>query len=132
MDGRNIKVLVTDDEDDYRQLMSFWLKSKGYSVITASNGESAIKLVKEENPDIIFMDLRMPGMDGVETIGKIRKFDKEVPIIIISAYLEDMKLKEASGYDISGVFYKGKDFEQGMVLIESALRRHKKLKKEPG
>ena len=129
MEPKNIKVLVTDDEDDFRYLLRYWLQARGYSVIMASSGEEAIKFTREQNPDIIFMDLRMPAMDGVQTIGKIREFNRDVPVIIISAYLEDLKIKEANNYGISGVFYKGKDFQQSMPLIESALRTHKKLKK---
>lgn len=131
MENKNITVLVTDDEDDFRQLLAFWLKSKGYAVIDANNGEAAIQLVKDKNPDIIFMDLRMPGMDGPRTIGKIREFNQDVPIIIISAYLDDSKVKEASGYGIAGVFFKGKDFSQGLSLLEAVLRTHKKLKNKP-
>lgn len=129
METKDIKILVTDDEEDYRQLLAFWLRSKGYTVITASGGDEAIRLVKDEKPDIVFMDLRMPVMDGVEAIGKIREFNQDIPIIINSAYLEDLKVEEATEYGISGVFYKGKDFQQGLSLIESALRTHKKLKK---
>lgn len=130
MDNKNIKVLVVDDEEDFRRLMTFWLDSKGYSVVVASDGKSAIQLVKDEKPDIVFMDLRMPVMDGVETIKRIRRLDKEVPIIIISAHIGDLKEKEAMPYGISGVFCKSKDFEEeGLSLLESALRTHKKLKK---
>jgi CheY-like chemotaxis protein len=130
MDNKNIKVLVVDDEADFRRLMTFWLDSKGYSVVAASDGESAIQLVKKEKPDIVFMDLRMPVMDGIETIKRIRRFDKEIPIIIISAHIDDPREKDALPYKISGVFYKGKDFDkEGLPLLESALRTHKKLKK---
>lgn len=130
MEKKGIKVLVVDDEDDYRQLMVFWLQSKGYNALPASNGESAVRLVKGENPDIIFMDLRMPVMDGPKTIAAIREFNKDVPIIIISAYLDDSKIREATvAPGIAGVFYKGKDFSQSLILLESALRTHKKLKK---
>ena len=129
MEEKNIVVLVVDDEPDFRELMTFWLGSRGYSVITASDGQSAIELVKGKNPDIIFMDLRMPGMDGIETIDEIRKFNKDVPIIIISAYIDDPKASEANAHGISGMFYKGKDFKEGLSLIESVLRRHKQLKK---
>ena len=131
MENKDITVLVTDDEDDFRQLMVFWLKSKGYSVFDANCGARAIELVKEKNPDIIFMDLRMPEMDGPQTIGRIREFNPDVPVIIISAYLDDSKVQEASGYGISGVFFKGKDFSQGLSLLETVLRTHKKLKKPP-
>jgi len=129
MDNKNIKVLVVDDESDFRQLMKFWLESKGYLVTVVPNGKSAVEQVKEEKLDIIFMDLRMPVMDGVETIRRIRRFDKDIPIIIISAYVDDPRVKDATSYGVSGVFCKGKNFEEGLSLLESALRTHKKLKK---
>lgn len=128
MENKNITVLVTDDEDDFRRLMVFWLKSKGYLVIDTDSGEKAIELVKLKNPDILFMDLRMPNMDGPQAIKKIREFNQDVPVIIISAYLDDAKIGEASSLGISGIFYKGKDFTQGLSLLESVLRTHKKLK----
>lgn len=129
MDNTDTKVLVADDEADFRQLITFWLQSKGYSVIVAANGEEAIKLLEKEKPDIIFMDLRMPVMDGIEAIRRIRESNKEIPIIVISAYVDDPKAKEAISYGISGVFYKGKEFEEGLSLLEVALRTHKQLKK---
>ncbi len=128
MGNKDIKVLVVDDEADFRQLLVFWLQSKGYSVITANDGLSAVGMVKEKCPDIIFMDLRMPVMDGIEAIKNIRAFNRDVPIIIISAYVDDAKASTAFSYGISGVFYKDKDFEEGLYLLESALRTHKKLK----
>jgi len=123
------KVLLVDDEADFRNLLAFWLKSKGYLVITASNGEEAVNLAKTENPAIIFMDLNMPVMDGADALRKIREFNKEVPVIIISAFVDDRKAKEAMDQGISGVFYKGKDFQEGLLLLETALRTHKQLKK---
>lgn len=128
MNEKNIKIVMVDDEADFRKLMTFWLESKGYSIKAASSGQEGIALVQAENPDIIFMDLRMPVMDGAETIRRIREFNKDVPIIIISAYVDDPKVKEAMPYVISGVFYKGKDFAEGLSLLESVLRTHKKLK----
>jgi CheY-like chemotaxis protein len=124
-----IKVLLVDDEEDFRKLLAFWLQSKGYTVITAANGEEAIKLAKEINPTIIFMDLNMPVMDGTDSLKHIRDFNKEVPVIIISAFVDDRKAKQAMELGISGVFYKGKDFQEGLLLLEAALRTHKQLKK---
>lgn len=129
MDEKNIKVLIVDDEADFRQMMKFWLQARGYSVLEATDGQVALQAVKDNNPDVIFMDLRMPVMDGVEAIKGIRGFDKEVPIIMISAYVTDPKIKDIMPYDISGIFYKGKDFQDGLTLLEAALRTHKKLKK---
>lgn len=129
MDNKNIKVLVVDDEADFSRLMTVWLDSKGYSVITASDGKSAIQLVKEKKADIVFMDLKMPVMTGVEAIKRIRGFDKDIPIIVISAHVDEPKQRDSLPYGISGIFYKGKDFEEGLPVLESVLRLHKNLKK---
>ncbi len=128
MGEKQIKVLVVDDESDFRQLMVFWLESKGYLVLSAADGETGVKMAKEDSPDIVLMDLRMPNMDGVETISKIREFDKDTPVIIITAYTDDPKAVAAMSHGISGVFYKGKDFTEGLSLLEAVLRTHKKLK----
>jgi two-component system response regulator (stage 0 sporulation protein F) len=125
----DIKVLIVDDQDDFRQLMKFWLSRKGYCVIEAQNGQLALTMVKEHNPDIIFMDLKMPVIDGVEAIKRIREFNKDVPIIVISSYVSDPGIKDIMTYEVSGIFYKGKDFQEGLTLLETALRTHKKLKK---
>lgn len=123
------KILLVDDEQDFRQLMTFWLESKGYAVMTASDGAEGVELVKKKEIDIVLMDVRMPGMDGVDAIKKIREFNEYIPIIVISAHVDDPKAKEAIEYGISGIFCKHKDFQEGLSLLESALRTHKKLKK---
>lgn len=125
-----IRILVVDDEADFRDLITFWLQSKGYSVSAACDGESAIRTVQEDPPDIVFLDINMPVMDGAQTLKRIREINQELPVIIISAYVEDKRAKEASSLGISGVFYKGKDFKEGLNLLESVLRTHKNLKKE--
>ena len=124
-----ILVLVVDDEADFRKLLTFWLESKSYAVIAAENGQEAIELVQQKSPDIMFIDLRMPVMDGIVAIKKIREFDKELPIIIISSYVDDPRVKEAVSYGVSGEFYKGGDFKDGLSLLETILRTHKKLKR---
>ncbi len=125
---KEIKVLLVDDEVDFRQVMTFWLESKGYSVIPAQDGRDALLKVKENGPDIIFLDLNMPVMDGFQALKAIREFDKATPVILISSYVDDKRVNEVMEYGVSGVFYKGKDFQEGLALLESALRTHKKLK----
>ena len=122
------KVLVIDDEVDFLFTMEYWLKSKGYEVKTATNGFEGIELTKSFDPNIIILDINMPGIDGVETLKRIREFNKEVPVIIITAYIGEERVGETSAYQISGLFYKDKDFKEGLLLLESVLRTHKKLK----
>ena len=129
MDERQIKVLFIDDEPDFSQIVAFRLRSKGYIVHYARNGQEGIELIKKENPDIVFMDLKMPVMDGIETLKKVREFDKDLPVVMISAYVNDQKFQEARDYGFSGVFYKGKDIEESILLLESAIRTHRKTKK---
>ena len=126
---KEIKVILVDDEASFRKMMTFWLKSKGYSVVAAADGKSAIQVVKEQSPDILFLDLRMPVMDGVETLKRIREFNKDIPVILISAYVDDPRTEKVMQYGISGIFYKGKNFEEVLPLLESTLRTHRKLQK---
>lgn len=126
-----IRILLVDDEMSFTETMAFWFQSKGYSVMTASNGQIALDTIKKSPPDIVFLDINMPVMDGAETLKQLRTFNKELPVIIISAYLDDQKkMTEIRAQGISGVFYKGKDFEKCLVLLETALRTHKSLRKE--
>lgn len=125
---KEIKVMLVDDEPDFTQPMAFWLTSKGYAVVEVGDGKEALKKIKEEKPDIVFLDINMPVMDGITTLKEIRQFDKDIPVIFISAYVSDPRVQEASGFGISGVFYKGSDFNEGLTLLETVLRTHKHLK----
>jgi len=123
-----IRVLVVDDEKDFLFTMDYWLRTKGYEVMTASNGQEAIEIINKKPVDIIFLDMHMPVMDGVETLKNIRELNKDTPVIIITAYAADEKRIEAEKYGVSGFFYKDKDFTESSTLIETVLRRHKGLK----
>ena len=130
MENKEVKIMVIDDEEDFRKLMTFWLNSKGYTVMPVSSGKEAIETFKKQACDIIFLDLNMPEMDGASTLEQIREINNKVPVIIISAYVDDQKMtKKVADLGISGIFYKGKGFEEGLSLLESALRTHKRLKK---
>ena len=108
------KILVVDDEIHLLRLLEYNLKKEGYRVVTACNGLEAIHKVEEEGPDLILLDIKMPVMDGLEAIKRIRSFYKELPIIVISAYVQDVKIKQSASYGISGIFYKSDDFEKGL------------------
>jgi DNA-binding response OmpR family regulator len=78
------KILVVDDELEIRDLLSKFLTEEGYEVIVASNGEEAIKLAERENPQVILLDIMMPGMDGIETCKRLKAEEKTrfIPVII--------------------------------------------------
>ena len=80
------KVLVADDEPAIRKLYERELRKEGYEVLFATNGQEAIRMVREGRPDVIVMDIRMPGMDGIEAMSRILEENNELPVIINTAF----------------------------------------------
>ena len=80
------RVLIADDEPSIRKLYERELKREGYEVHIASSGEEALKLVREVKPDLVVMDIRMPGMDGIEALNRILEERNELPVVINTAY----------------------------------------------
>ncbi|UCE72082.1 MAG: response regulator [Nitrospiraceae bacterium] len=82
----NKKILVVDDEHNIRLLLKEELSDEGYDVILAENGSTALALIKEERPDLVTLDIKMPGEDGLSVLRKIREIEYDLPVIICSAY----------------------------------------------
>jgi DNA-binding response OmpR family regulator len=80
------KLLVVDDEEHIRLLYKSELEEEGYKVILASDAREALEIVDRESLDLIILDIKMPGMDGIEAMQKIVGKKKSIPIIINSAY----------------------------------------------
>ena len=108
------KLLVVDDNETQCKTLSFILKRKGYDVSTAYDGFKALDLVRELQFDIIFMDIRMPDMDGVETLKKIKEIQSGPLIVMMTAYADDERIKDGLELGAHGVFYKPLDI--GKVL----------------
>jgi CheY-like chemotaxis protein len=79
-------VLIVDDFDDTRLLLRTWLERRGFRVVEAENGLQAIDRTDTELPDLIIMDMQMPGLDGLSATRRIRKSHDSVPILAVSAY----------------------------------------------
>jgi CheY-like chemotaxis protein len=89
------RILVVDDEPDSVELLEEFLTSKGYEVATASDGEEALRKVKEERPHLVLLDVRMPGMNGLDVLRKMREFDRDVGVIMVTAVNEEDTGREA-------------------------------------
>jgi len=83
------KVLVVDDEPEAVELLVEFLSAKGYEVLTATNGEEAVRRVKEDRPHLVLLDVRMPKMDGMEALRRIREIDPEMGVIMVTAVNEE-------------------------------------------
>lgn len=80
------KVLVVDDEQNIRLLLKEELTDEGYDVVLAKNGAAALEIIKEEKPDLVTLDIKMPGEDGLSVLRRIREIEYDLPVIICSAY----------------------------------------------
>jgi len=84
-------VLLVEDFDDTRLMMKMWLAKHGYRVIEAETGEEAISVAQREQPDLILMDMMMPGLNGLDATRRIREYQalRQTPIVAVSAYGAD-------------------------------------------
>ena len=82
------KILIVDDEESIRLLYKEELEEEGYVVEVAKDGEEALKQLSLFKPDLITLDIKMPGMNGIETLKRIREVERQLPIIMCSAYGE--------------------------------------------
>ena len=79
-------ILVVDDEDAIRELIAEELKEEGYQVLTVNNARDALKMVEEQPLDLVILDIRMPGMDGLEALPRILGLKEHVKVILNTAY----------------------------------------------
>ena len=82
------KILIVEDYQDTRKILRFILEEKGYQVIEAADGDEAIEALEKDTPDLIFMDMSMPGLDGVGVTEIIRAYfgNSDIPIVALTAY----------------------------------------------
>ena len=80
------KLLLIDDEESILRVLSLSLKSDGHTVTTAQNGEEGLRLFQEESPDIVLTDLKMPGMDGLEVLKKVKEHNPDAEVIVITGH----------------------------------------------
>lgn len=126
MDIENkIKVLIVDDEPDILEFLEYNLSRNGYETIRASNGTEAIKLADQEIPDLILLDIMMPGMDGVETCYELRKNDKLRDTIIAILTARSEEYSEIAGLEAGADDYIQKPIRPRLLLsrLKALLRR---------
>lgn len=80
------RILVVDDEAAIRESMSMILEYEGYECLSASTGEEAIEVVRRESPDLVFLDIKMPGVDGLETLTRLKKLSEVTPVVMVSGH----------------------------------------------
>ncbi|MBF0519666.1 MAG: response regulator [Nitrospirae bacterium] len=111
-----MRILIVDDDPDIRTLLGFHLKKLGHSVLAAADGYSALNKILQFIPDIVLLDIEMPGINGIETLKRIRTFDalKNTPVIMISAHCEQKYIIDTIKEGASD--YILKPFNMGLLL----------------
>ena len=114
-------ILVIDDDDQLRISFSKLLKEEKYAVISAASGEAGIEIVKENRLDLVLLDMRLPGINGMETFKRIKKIDSKLPVIIITAYGTTQIAIEATKMGAYDYVLKPFDVADMLTLIEQAI-----------
>jgi two-component system alkaline phosphatase synthesis response regulator PhoP len=121
------KILVVDDEEDILELLKYNLSREGYQVSCTTSGEKTLSLVKTETPDLIVLDLMLPGMDGLEVARRLKENPdtKNVPIVMLTAKGEEVDI--VTGLELGADDYVTKPFSPRILLarVKAVLRRKK-------
>ena len=124
------RILVVDDEPQIRKALAVNLKARGYEVDTAASGEEALSLAASNHPDLVLLDIGLPGIDGIEVVEGLRGWTT-VPIIMLS--VRDAEDDKVRALDAGADDYVTKPFGMNEVLarLRAALRRHHPAPEEP-
>ena len=115
--GEEPRVLLVDDDISLLKTMSFVLGRKGCSVAIAQSGDEVIRMVREDPFDIIFVDVRMPIMNGLECYENIRGIRPDATVVMMTAYAVEDLVQKALREGAYGVMYKPLDMEEVLRLI---------------
>ena len=109
------KILVADDGQEIRNLLGSFLKGQGYEVVLASDGNQALQLAERENPDAMILDLKMPGLDGLQVCKRLKEHEQTrlIPVIFITGF-EDNKLEALNS---GGDDFVNKPFDMAEISI---------------
>ncbi|THB77583.1 MAG: response regulator [Desulfobacteraceae bacterium] len=121
-------ILIVDDEEDILELIKYNLKAEGYFLLTAVTGEESVKIAKKHTPDLIVLDLMLPGIDGME-VTKILKGDEQtadIPIVMLTAKGDESDI--VAGLELGANDYMSKPFspKELVARIRAILRRRRK------
>lgn len=115
-------VLIVDDQNGIRVLLMEVFSSEGYNTFQAANGKIALEIVKEHSPDMVLLDMKIPGMDGLEILKHIKEINREIKVIMMTAYGELDMIKEATDLGALMHFTKPFDIDEMRIAVNMQLR----------
>jgi two-component system, NtrC family, response regulator HydG len=124
--GETVKVLVVDDDRRMVKTICDILKAKGFDAVHAFTGEEAVEKVGKEKPDCVLMDVKMPGIDGIEALRMIKELSPDLPVVMMSAYATGEQTDEAKCHGAYSVLTKPIDIQQVLSFL-SMLRKEESI-----
>lgn len=122
----HMRLLLVDDEVEFTLALAERLQLRKYEVKTAGSALEALALIKEQLPDVIILDLKIPGMDGIETLKTIKKIDPEIEVIMLTGHGDVKSVEEGIKSGAFEYIMKPVDIEELMVKINKALAKKNK------
>ncbi|MFZ5517007.1 MAG: sigma-54-dependent transcriptional regulator [Candidatus Zhuqueibacterota bacterium] len=120
--GRIYNILVVDDDKNIGKLIkSILLLEKNYEVVNVINGEACLKFIQEQLPDLVIMDIQMPGIDGIEALKKIKEFDSRIPVVMMSAHGSIEKAVKSMKLGAYDFITKPLDQDRLLITVKNAL-----------
>jgi two-component system response regulator (stage 0 sporulation protein F) len=116
------KVLIVDDQNGIRILLMEVFSNEGYQTFQASNGKLALEIVKAHTPDLVLLDMKIPGMDGLDILKHIKSMNPEIKVIMMTAYGELDMIKEATELGALMHFTKPFDIDELRMAVNAQLR----------
>ncbi|CAM3988372.1 response regulator [Cohnella lubricantis] len=115
------KLLIVDDQIGIRILLLEVFATEGYETFQAANGRAALEIVRNHAPDLVLLDMKIPGMDGLEILKKIKEMNREIKVIMMTAYGELDMIKEATDLGALTHFTKPFDIDEMRVAVNLQL-----------
>jgi two-component system, response regulator, stage 0 sporulation protein F len=114
------KILIVDDQYGIRILLNEVFQKEGYTTYQAANGMQALEIVRKHQPDLVLLDMKIPGMDGIEILKRLKEIDPDIKVIIMTAYGELDMIQETK--ELGAIMHFAKPFD--IDDLREAVKKH--------